>query len=117
MINEINPGVVTLTDKAVERMMAQISSNSKAVGILLSAKESGCSGLMYNIEFLLENPSTDHILISTDANITVAVPKSDADYFSGLVVDVEIEGLNESFSFSNPKATAVCGCGMSFSTK
>ena len=43
------------------------------------------------------------------------IDKSSLDIISGSVVDFKKEMIGESFVINNPKATASCGCGLSFS--
>jgi iron-sulfur cluster insertion protein len=43
------------------------------------------------------------------------IDKSSLDIISGSVVDFKKEMIGESFVIDNPKATASCGCGLSFS--
>ena len=43
------------------------------------------------------------------------IDKSSLDIISGSVVDFKREMIGESFVIDNPKATASCGCGLSFS--
>ena len=45
----------------------------------------------------------------------VIIDKSSLDIISGSVVDFKKEMIGESFVIDNPKATASCGCGLSFS--
>ena len=45
----------------------------------------------------------------------VIIDKSSLDIISGSVVDFKKEMVGESFVIDNPKATASCGCGLSFS--
>jgi iron-sulfur cluster assembly accessory protein len=43
------------------------------------------------------------------------IDKSSLEIISGSVVDFKKEMIGESFVIDNPKATASCGCGLSFS--
>ena len=43
------------------------------------------------------------------------IDKASLDIISGSVVDFKKEMIGESFVITNPKATASCGCGLSFS--
>ena len=45
----------------------------------------------------------------------VIIDRSSLDIISGSVVDFKKEMIGESFVIDNPKATASCGCGTSFS--
>ncbi len=43
------------------------------------------------------------------------IDKSSLEIISGSVVDFKKEMIGEAFVIDNPKATASCGCGLSFS--
>ena len=43
------------------------------------------------------------------------IDKSSLDIINGSTIDFKVEMIGESFVISNPKATASCGCGLSFS--
>ena len=43
------------------------------------------------------------------------IDKTSLDIIAGSVVDFKKEMIGESFTISNPKASASCGCGLSFS--
>jgi iron-sulfur cluster assembly accessory protein len=42
------------------------------------------------------------------------IPSDSLDILEGCQVDYTIEGLNQGVKFLNPNASAVCGCGESF---
>ena len=43
------------------------------------------------------------------------IDKQSLEIIAGSTVDFKKEMIGESFSISNPKASASCGCGLSFS--
>ena len=45
----------------------------------------------------------------------VIIDKVSLEIISGSVIDFKKEMIGESFVINNPKATASCGCGLSFS--
>ena len=59
----------------------------------------------------------DLLIIALDDIIfgKTIIDKSSLDIISGSVVDFKKEMIGESFVIDNPKATASCGCGLSFS--
>ena len=69
----------------------------------------GCSGFKYNFSF--DNKKTkDDILF--DQTI---IDKASLDIIAGSTVDFKEEMIGETFTIVNPKASASCGCGLSFS--
>jgi len=47
-------------------------------------------------------------------DVKVVVDEKSLPILSGTQIDYVSEGLNQTFKFSNPKATDECGCGESF---
>ena len=45
----------------------------------------------------------------------VLIDKASLEIISGSTIDFKVEMIGESFVINNPKATASCGCGLSFS--
>ena len=75
----------------------------------ISVQGGGCSGFKYNFSFD-DKIEKDDILF----NKTV-IDKQSLDIIAGSTVDFKKEMIGESFSINNPKASASCGCGLSFS--
>ena len=103
---------ITLTDKAAERMTDFLSSRGSGMGVRLSVKTTGCSGLGYNMEFV-DNINKDDTLFN-DKGVQVIIDAKSLIYIDGTEVDFQKEGLNEGFEFNNPNSKAECGCGESF---
>tara|TARA_B100000963_G_scaffold201955_1_gene175846 strand:- start:206 stop:520 length:315 start_codon:yes stop_codon:yes gene_type:complete len=75
----------------------------------ITVQGGGCSGFKYNFDF-------DTIKNRDDITFgKTIIDKSSLDIISGSVVDFKKEMIGESFVINNPKATASCGCGLSFS--
>ncbi|MDO4777003.1 MAG: iron-sulfur cluster assembly accessory protein [Cardiobacteriaceae bacterium] len=105
--------MIELTDAAVARVEKQLAKRGSGLGIQIGVKRSGCSGYSYDIDFL--DAIEEDMRTESYGNITVAVREADLALLDGLRLDVKKEGLNEHFVFDNPKASATCGCGTSFS--
>ena len=75
----------------------------------ITVKGGGCSGFKYNFGF---DSKANHDDIIFDKTIK---HKSSLEIISGSEEDFNKEMIGESFVISNPKATASCGCGLSFS--
>jgi len=103
--------MITLTKSAANRIADQIAKND-AVALRFAAKESGCSGYSYVMDFAHEIGQQDTVFENFDVKVVVD-PKS-LDILTGTQIDYVSEGLNQTFKFSNPKATDQCGCGESF---
>ena len=104
---------VTLSPRAAQRVRQFIDKRGKGVGLRLSVRTSGCSGMAYTLEFA-DEAHPDELLFESNGVTVIIDPKSLA-YLDGTELDFVREGLNEGFKFNNPNAKAHCGCGESFS--
>lgn len=105
---------VTMTPKAVEHVRKQLARRPEAAGIRLAVKKSGCSGYMYEIEWV-DAPVEDDDVFQVADDVKVVVRHQDLHLVNGTEIDFITEGLNSMFHFRNPNATGECGCGESFS--
>ena len=86
-----------------------ITKSDKKKFFRISVQGGGCSGFKYNFSFD-SNVSEDDILFDK-----AIIDKQSLDIIAGSIVDFKKEMIGESFSIKNPKASASCGCGLSFS--
>ena len=83
------------------------SSQSLRVGV----KGGGCSGLSYVLGF---DDRKDNVQEYEYEGIRFIMDKAHQIYLYGMEIDYQT-GLNSrGFTFSNPNASATCGCGTSF---
>ena len=75
----------------------------------ITVQGGGCSGFKYNFSFD-DTINKDDVLFNK-----AVIDKTSLDIISGSIVDFKEEMIGESFSIKNPKASASCGCGLSFS--
>ena len=75
----------------------------------IAVQGGGCSGFKYNFSFD-DKVEKDDILFNK-----AVIDKQSLDIIAGSTVDFKKEMIGESFSINNPKASASCGCGLSFS--
>ncbi len=103
---------ITITEAAANRVQAFLANRGKGLGIRLSVRTSGCSGMAYEMEFVDELQEDDQVF--EDRGVQVIVDSKSLVYLDGTEVDYAREGLNEGFKFNNPNAKSECGCGESF---
>ena len=103
--------MITLTKPAADRIADQLKSN-QAVGLRFAAKESGCSGYSYVMDFAEAVDDDDAVFESY--GVKVVIDTKSLGVLSGTQIDYVSEGLNQTFKFSNPMSTDECGCGVSF---
>jgi iron-sulfur cluster assembly protein len=112
MITEKN--MISLTDKAAEKVKQQIAQRGRGVGISIGVKTTGCSGLAYVLEYMDRAPATRDWMRYENNGAIVWVNGKDVVYLNGLEIDWVRNGLNEGFDFKNPNERDRCGCGESF---
>lgn len=103
--------MITLTESAAKRIESQLEKN-EALALRFAAKESGCSGYSYVLDFAKEQNEDDKVF--ENFGVKVFVDEKSFTILNGTQIDYVSEGLNQTFKFSNPKATDECGCGESF---
>ena len=108
----MNP-IIKLSDNAALRIK-EIMSNAKqeSLGVRVSVKKGGCSGMSYVMEYTKEINPSDEII--EDKGVKVFVDSGAIMYLLGTEMDYKKEELSSSFVFNNPNETERCGCGESF---
>ena len=99
---------LNFTDQALNQINIITKDRDKKF-FRITVQGGGCSGFKYNFGFDTKTNDDDVIFGK------VIIDKSSLDIISGSVVDFKKEMIGESFVIDNPKATASCGCGLSFS--
>ena len=99
---------INFTNEALNQInKITIGQNKKYFRITVQG--GGCSGFKYNFGFDTKFNDDDVVFDKT------IIDKSSLEIISGSIVDFKKELIGESFVINNPKATASCGCGLSFS--
>ena len=99
---------LNFTDQALNQIN-MITKDQEKKFFRITVQGGGCSGFKYNFGF--DTKSNDDDVVFGKA----IIDKSSLEIISGSVVDFKKEMIGESFVINNPKATASCGCGLSFS--
>ncbi len=96
------------TDSA-KNQINKITKSDEKKYFRITVQGGGCSGFKYNFSFDNKIEKDDVLFDKT------VIDKQSLDIISGSVVDFKKEMIGETFSIKNPKASASCGCGLSFS--
>ena len=99
---------LNFTDQALNQINLITKGDEKKY-FRITVQGGGCSGFKYSFGFDSKSNIDDIIFGKT------IIDKSSLDIISGSVVDFKKEMIGETFVIDNPKATASCGCGLSFS--
>lgn len=105
--------LIDLTKDAVAyvRNFLQTSDKAKGKFFKVYVEGGGCSGMQYGFTFA---PKDDSVEIVPCEELEVLVDKESILYLKGAVVDYVNDFTGSGFVVKNPKSTAECGCGVSF---
>jgi iron-sulfur cluster assembly accessory protein len=103
---------VIVTERAARRI-SEILGREPAPSVLrVSVEGGGCSGFQYKFD-IDRAVAADDLVIEREGAVVVVDPVS-LQYMTGSKLDFVDDLLGASFKVENPKATASCGCGTSF---
>ena len=94
---------------SAKNQIEKITESEEKKYFRISVQGGGCSGFKYNFSFD-DKIEKDDILFNK-----AVIDRQSLDIIAGSTVDFKKEMIGESFSINNPKASASCGCGLSFS--
>ena len=127
------PQVMTLTDRAAERINTILASKEPGLaskepglasketglaskgtagaGVRIGVKKGGCAGMEYTMEWAGEPQPHDEVVEHNGARVLID-PKA-VMYLLGAEMDYRVDKLAAQFVFSNPNQSSACGCGES----
>jgi len=104
---------VTISDSAARRIGEILKAEPAGAMLRVSVEGGGCSGFQY--KFDIERARADDDLVLTREGAVVLIDPVSVNYMAGSQIDFVDDLIGQSFKINNPKATASCGCGTSFS--
>jgi len=114
-MNQIStlPSPINLTPAAITQVKALLESRGKpSLGIRISVRTKGCSGMSYTLEFADEKGDFDEEVKVDD--VTVLIDPKATMFILGTEMDYVEDKLESGFVFNNPNEKGRCGCGESF---
>ena len=105
---------IAMTPAACGHVQRQLAKEG-AAALLLSLRESGCNGYMYDLSYL-ERELDDARKFDFDG-VVLLVENANWPMLRGTEIDYVTEGLNSALTFRNPNAVSECGCGESFAVR
>ena len=106
-------GNVTVTERAAHRIGEILKAEPNGTMLRVSVEGGGCSGFQY--KFDTERSKADDDVVIEKSGATVLIDPVSLNYMAGSEIDFVDDLIGSSFKINNPKATASCGCGTSFS--
>ena len=104
---------VTVTDRAARRIAEIVAREADTPMLRVSVEGGGCSGFQYRFDLVGASEADD--LVIEKAGARVLIDPVSLGLLSGSEIDFVDDLIGASFRVNNPKATASCGCGTSFS--
>jgi len=104
--------IVTLTDKAAEKVKKLLEKENKLeYGLRVGVVPGGCSSYMYEIA-LEKGPKNDDLVID-EKGVKIFMDKESIPFMKGSTVDYIDSLTNAGFKINNPNVKTTCGCGHS----
>jgi len=106
------PKVVTLTDRAAERVREIMAKAEKPyAGLRVGVKNGGCAGQEYVFAYAETADPLDEVV--EDKGVKILIEPKAVLFLIGTEIDYEVSKLSAKFVFHNPNETDACGCGES----
>jgi iron-sulfur cluster assembly accessory protein len=104
---------VTVSERAARKIGEILKDEPPGSMLRVSVEGGGCSGFQYKFD-IESNRAADDLII-TKEGATVLIDSVSIGCMIGSEIDFVDDLIGASFKVKNPKATASCGCGTSFS--
>jgi iron-sulfur cluster assembly accessory protein len=105
-----------VTDNAFRRVGELIALENNTNNVLrISVNGGGCSGFTYQYELISFSEILNDDFVEEKNGIRIVVDLVSQEFMNNCIVDYVEELGSSYFDIKNPKATARCGCGNSFS--
>ena len=105
---------ITMTNAAKEKVRSLLLKRQTPDHYLrIGVQSGGCSGFMYNYEFIEDPDKKDKIFQFDD--VKICIPINSYLFLNGMEIDYEENLLKSGLVFNSPKVKRSCGCGESIS--
>ncbi|TAK50082.1 MAG: iron-sulfur cluster insertion protein ErpA [Xanthobacteraceae bacterium] len=111
-MTDATPSALRVTERAVRRIGELLRGEDAGALFRVSVEGGGCSGFQYKFE--VDSARADDDILIERGDARVVVDQVSVNYLAGSELDFVDDLVGSSFRVINPKATASCGCGTSF---
>lgn len=109
-----NQHIISITNNALDAIMRLKHENQKQILLRIGVRQGGCSGMSYIMYVEQSQNITSHDKVINYSKFKVVCDYKSLLFLYGLSLDYSSNLVGGGFSFINPNATQVCGCGKSF---
>jgi iron-sulfur cluster assembly accessory protein len=110
---DLSDAQLAVTERAATRIREILSGEEPGTKLRVSVSGGGCSGFKYDFSFD-QAIAEDDLVVERDGAV-VLIDQVSLPFLAGSQIDFVDDLIGQSFKINNPKATASCGCGTSFS--
>ena len=103
---------VTVSARAARQIGEILKKEPAGAMLRVSVEGGGCSGFQYRFD--IERAKAEDDVVIAQESATVVIDPVSLDYMAGSEIDFVDDLIGATFRVNNPKATASCGCGTSF---
>jgi iron-sulfur cluster assembly accessory protein len=103
---------VTVSARAARQIGEILKKEPAGAMLRVSVEGGGCSGFQYKFDIERAKAEDDAVIAQDGA--TVLIDPVSLDFMAGSEIDFVDDLVGAAFRVNNPKATASCGCGTSF---
>ncbi len=107
--------VISMTDRAADRVREIVATRQNAHGIRLGIKKGGCAGMEYTMSYAETKAPHDEVV--EDKGVRILIDPTAVLFLLGTEMDFEKTTLRTGFTFRNPNQSSACGCGESVELK
>jgi iron-sulfur cluster assembly accessory protein len=104
---------VMVSERAARRIGHILAGEPEGTMLRVRVEGGGCSGFQY--KFDMERAQASDDLVIAQGPAVVLIDPVSLGFMTGSQIDFVDDLIGASFKVENPKATAGCGCGTSFS--
>lgn len=104
-----------ITKEAASRLKALLAKKPGALGVKLGVRTRGCNGQSYTMNYAEEGELGKFDESVEEHGVRVFIEPRALLTVVGTTMDWKEDDISAEFVFHNPNATAVCGCGESYS--
>ena len=106
---------IQVTENAASRIKEIIGDKEGVDGVRLGVRTRGCNGMSYTMNYVKKNNVELLDEKVEEHGVTVYIDPKALFHIIGTTMDFKEDEISAEFTFENPNATGMCGCGESFS--